>query len=136
MLLVDTGPLLATADRNDADHQACRALLEKDAGPLVTSALVIAEASYLLDRELGPVADAALFRSIVDGDLRVEPLQLADWTRIAELVEDYSDLRLGGTDASLIALGERLGVARIATLNHRDFAVVRPRHVRAFTLLP
>jgi len=110
VLLVDTGPLLATADRNDADHQACRALLEKDAGPLVTSALVIAEASYLLDRELGPVADAALFRSIVDGDLRVEPLQLADWTRIAELVEEYSDLRLGGTDASLIALGERLGL--------------------------
>ncbi|MGO9961859.1 MAG: type II toxin-antitoxin system VapC family toxin [Acidimicrobiales bacterium] len=96
MLLVDTGPLLATADRNDADHQACRALLEKDAGPLVTSALVIAEASYLLDRELGPIADAALFRSIVDGDLRVEPLRLADWTRIAELVEEYSDLRLGG----------------------------------------
>ncbi len=136
MLLVDTGPLLATADRNDADHQSCRALLEEDAGPLVTSALVIAEASYLLDRELGPVADAALFRSIVDGDLRVEPLQLADWTRIAELVEEYSDLRLGGTDASLIALGERLGFARIATLNHRDFAVVRPRHVGAFTLLP
>jgi predicted nucleic acid-binding protein len=98
--------------------------------------LVIAEASYLLDRELGPIADAALFRSIVDGDLRVEPLQLADWTRIVELVEEYSDLRLGGTDASLIALGERLGVARIATLNHRDFAVVRSRHVRAFTLLP
>jgi predicted nucleic acid-binding protein len=96
----------------------------------------LAEASYLLDRELGPVADAALFRSIVDGNLRVEPLQLADWARIAELVEEYSDLRLGGTDASLIALGERLGVARIATLNHRDFAVVRPRHVEAFTLLP
>jgi len=110
--------------------------LESDAGPLVTSALVVAEASYLLDRELGPVADVALFRSIVEGDLRVETLLPADWVRIAELVEEYSDLRLGGTDASVIALGERLGVERIATLNHRDFAVVRPRHVEAFTLLP
>jgi len=45
----------------------------------------LAEASYLLDRELGPVADAALFRSIVDGNLRVEPLQLADWARIVSV---------------------------------------------------
>ena len=40
MLVVDTGPLVATADRADKDHHACRALLEGDEGPLVTTALV------------------------------------------------------------------------------------------------
>jgi predicted nucleic acid-binding protein len=136
VLLVDTGPLLATADRDDPDHETCQALLESDAGPLITSPLVIAEASCLLDRQLGPVADAALFRSIADGSLRVEALHALDWTRIADLIEEHADLRLGGTDASLVALGERLEVKRIATLNHRDFAVVRPRHTDAFELLP
>jgi predicted nucleic acid-binding protein len=66
----------------------------------------------------------------------VENLHPSDWERIAELVRVYADLRLGGTDASLVALAERLGVTTIATINHRDFTVVRPRHTDAFTLLP
>jgi uncharacterized protein len=55
---------------------------------------------------------------------------------MAELVETYASLRLGGVDASVIAVAERLNVATIATLNRRDFTVVRPRHVQALTLLP
>ena len=43
---------------------------------------------------------------------------------------------LGGTDASVIALAERHGATRVATLDKRHFAVVRPRHAAAFTLLP
>jgi predicted nucleic acid-binding protein len=136
VLLVDTGPLVAASDTDDAHHQACRVLLEDDPGPLVTSPMVIAEAAYLLDRQLGPAAEAALFASITDGSLRVENLGHVDWERIGELVATYADLRLGGTDASLVALAERLGVATIATLNRRDFTVVRPRHVDAFELLP
>jgi predicted nucleic acid-binding protein len=45
VLIVDTGPLVATADRADKDHTACRDLLEGDQGPLVTTAMVIAEAA-------------------------------------------------------------------------------------------
>jgi hypothetical protein len=36
----------------------------------------------------------------------------------------------------LVALGERLGATRIATLDRRDLTVVRPRHAAAFELLP
>jgi uncharacterized protein len=136
VLLVDTGPLVAATDTDDAHHQACRNLLETDPGPLVTNALVIAEAAYLLDRQLGPAAEAALFDSITDGTLRLEELGQADWARIAELVRTYADLRLGGTDASLIALAERLDITTLATLNRRDFMVVRPRHTEAFELFP
>jgi predicted nucleic acid-binding protein len=136
VLLVDTGPLLTTADRDDADHRRCRNLLETDPGPLVTTPLVIAEAAYLIDRQLGPAAEAALFSSIIDDTLHVENLGRSDWARIAELVTVYADLHLGGTDASLVAVAERLGATRLATLNHRDFAVVRPRHCDALELLP
>jgi uncharacterized protein len=136
VLVVDTGPLVATADRADKDHHACRALLEGDTGPLVTTAMVIAEAAYLIDRQLGPRAEAALYASITGGQLEVAGLDRDDWARIAELVATYADLRLGGTDASVITLAERLGTTRIATLNHRHFTVVRPRHADAFELLP
>lgn len=136
MLVVDTGPLVATADRDDAHHASCRALLEEDNGPLVTTALVVAEAGYLIDRQVGPAGEAALYDSIIDGTLHVENLEAADWARVRELVEQYASLRLGGTDASLVAIAERLGARRLATLNHRHFRVVRPRHVDAFELLP
>lgn len=136
MLIVDTGPLVATADRADKHHRACRALLEGDDGPLVTTALVIAEAAYLIDRQLGPLAEVALYTSIIDGALRVEELGPADWRRVAALVEQYADLRLGGTDASVVAIAERLGAARVATLNHRHFSVVRPTHSEAFEIVP
>ena len=136
MLVVDTGPLVATADRADKDHHACRALLEGDQGPLVTTGLVIAEAAYLIARQLGPHAEAALYASITSGQLEVASLDLEDWERIRQLVTTYASLRLGGTDASVIALAERHGTTRIATLNHRDFTVVRPRHADAFELLP
>jgi len=136
VLIVDTGPLVATADRADKDHHACRALLEGDEGPLVTTALVIAEAAYLIDRQLGPAAEAALYASITSRQLLVENLEDSDWERIAGLVTTYASLRLGGTDASVVTLAERLGTTRIATLNPRHFTVVRPRHADAFELLP
>ena len=101
MLIVDTGPLVATADRADKDHVACRQLLESDEGPLVTTAMVIAEAAYLIDRQLGAKAEASLYASIIDGQLKVADLGIIDWQRIQDLVSTYADLRLGGTDASV-----------------------------------
>lgn len=38
--------------------------------------------------------------------------------------------------ADLVDVAERLGLTTLATLNHRDFTVVRPRHAAAFGLLP
>jgi predicted nucleic acid-binding protein len=136
VLVVDTGPLLATADRSDKDHAACRELLEGDEGPLVTTAMVIAETGYLIDRQLGPAAEAALYAAIAAGQIEVAGPGAGDWERIGELVTTYASMPLGGTDASVIALAERLGATRIATLDRRHFTVVRPRHAAAFTLLP
>jgi predicted nucleic acid-binding protein len=43
---------------------------------------------------------------------------------------------LGLVDASIVTVAENLTVHVIATLNDRDFRVVRPRHVKAFELIP
>jgi predicted nucleic acid-binding protein len=45
-------------------------------------------------------------------------------------------MHVGTTDASVIALAERLEISEIAALDRRHFTAVRPRHVEAFTLLP
>ena len=54
----------------------------------------------------------------------------------SHLVRQYADLRLGGTDASIVAICERLAIVTIATVNLRDFGTVRPSHVQAFTTVP
>ena len=136
MLLVDTGVIVAAADRTDPHHRACAALLENFDGALITSPLVIAEAAYLINRELGPAAEQTLYTAIIDDALIVEALTHADWVRVRDLVGRYSNLPLGGTDASLIALAERFGVNQVATLDRRHFTVVRPVHVATLSLLP
>ena len=60
----------------------------------------------------------------------------ADLDRVADLVGTYVDLPLGGTDASVMAIAERLGQTRVATLDRRHFTVVRPIHCPAFELTP
>ena len=71
------------------------------------SPLVMVEAAYLVGRQLGSHAEAEFFRSISDGELVMETPTTADIARIANLVETYADLGLGGTDASVIAIAER-----------------------------
>ena len=38
--------------------------------------------------------------------------------------------------ASVVAIAERLGVIQVATIDHRHFRAVRPKHTDALTLLP
>jgi uncharacterized protein len=55
---------------------------------------------------------------------------------MAGLVEQSADFPRGGTDASVIALAERLEAPIVVTLDRRHFAAVRPRHRDALDLLP
>ena len=63
-------------------------------------------------------------------------LARATGLRIGELLDQYADLDLGTVDASVLAACERLGAAELATLDHRHFSVIKPRHRESLTLLP
>ena len=98
-----------------------------------------AEACYLIDRYLGPAAEAAFLDSVDIGDkyaFQLAGLTDTDLRRMAELVRRYADRHLAETDASLIAVCERLAIVTVATVNLHDFANVRPRHVAALTTVP
>lgn len=136
MLIVDTGVLLAAADSADPDHEACAALVTSESESLLASPLVIAEAAYLVGRQLGAQAEATFMRAVADGEVTMETLTSDDLRRTAELVEQYTDLGLGATDASVVALAERHGQDRIATLDRRHFTVVRSAAGASFELVP
>jgi predicted nucleic acid-binding protein len=135
-ILVDTGVALSAADRDEPRHLDCAEVMRAYHGELVMAAPVVAEPAWMIESRLGPAAEARFVRLVATGGLEVADLALEDYRRCAELIDAYSDMGLGLVDASVVVIAERLGATTIATLNRRDFAVVRPRHVDAFELLP
>lgn len=98
--------------------------------------LVITEVTYLLATRLGWQPEVRFLGDLAAGTFALEPVHPGDLLRMAELVARYHDLPLGTVDASVIAAAERLGITEIATLDHRHFSVVRPKHAKSLTLLP
>lgn len=132
--IVDSGPLVAAADLKDPHHSSCLAVLRRTRFDLVIPALCVAEATYLVARKLGPEGESRFLAGLQPFDVRApEP---DDWPRIAALVRQYRDFPLGGTDASVIALAERMRAETIITLDRRNFGAIRPGHCERFTLLP
>jgi uncharacterized protein len=135
-VLVDTGVFVSAADADEPRHHQCAQMLDEHRGELVVAAPVVPETAWLLEARLGPSAEVRFLRLVTAGELRVIDLVLADYQRCVTLIERYVDLRLGLVDASIVTVAENLGVTTLATLNDRDFRVVRPRHVDAFELIP
>jgi predicted nucleic acid-binding protein len=135
-LICDTGPLLAALDAADPDHGACADLLTSATEDLVVPTLVLAELDYWCHTRLTGTAWITFLTDALEGVYRTEAPTIPDLARCKDLQEQYTALTLGVVDASIIALTERLHEPKVASLDHRHFATVRPAHVTALTLLP
>lgn len=127
---------MAAVDSKDEQHASCAELLRSVRGSRIVPAPVLAELDYMVARAFGPDAFPAFIDQIRDGVLVVESLTDRDYERTAELMRTYADLRVGFVDAAVLAVTERLRETKLATLDHRHFSVMRPRHVDALELLP
>lgn len=136
MIVVDTGPIVAAINDRDHAHAACAELFRRGQGPFFVPSPVLTEVCYLLESRRGPQVEAAFLESLGRRELELVSLVPRDLARMAQLVKTYADLPLGAVDASVIAVAERLGISRVATLDRRHFTVVRPKHVPALELLP
>ncbi len=66
----------------------------------------------------------------------LEGVTLSDLERTEQLLQKYSDANVGLVDASAVAIAERLGFRVVVTTDRRHFGLFRPKHCRAFELLP
>jgi predicted nucleic acid-binding protein len=132
--VVDAGPLYAALDERDEHHDAARAILERADLQLVIPALAAAEAIYMVQQRTGPTAESAFLTGLAQMDV-VAP-NPDDFLRMADLVERYADWPLGGCDASVLALAERLGTTTVITFDHRHFGALRTAAGEPLTLLP
>ena len=69
MIICDTGPIFAAADRRDDDHHAC---VERFTGlrlagrRLLLPQTVMAEVGYMLEAKVGTFAEVALLEAVAD----------------------------------------------------------------------
>lgn len=135
-LILDTGPLYASLDRSDADHVACRALIESADEVLVIPSPVLVEVDYWIGQRLHPGVLVALLADIEAGAYVVADLAAQDYARVRELCDRYADADIGFVDAAVLAIVERANEPKLATLDRRHFGLLRPRHRESIELLP
>lgn len=123
-------------DAREPRHAECLDLLLRAPGPLHVPQTVVAEVAYFISRSLDAEVESSFLQDLALGSFLPTAVDPSEWERIAELVWAYRDMPLGTTDASIVAIAERLGVTQIATLDHRHFGAVQPAHCEAFELLP
>lgn len=104
------------------------------ASSLYVPGLVLAELDYHLRHQR-----RAMHRVLSDidaGAYAYEPPTVADLARASVIDRKFSNLELGLTDSTIVALAERLGVFRLLT-SDSDFVAVRagPRWNRALELI-
>ncbi len=132
--LIDTGPLVAYLDASDPNHPETAACLDDFTGQLFTTSAVITEAMHFAARSLaGPryLADFVAASGLTVFDF-TQPALLRE---TVPLMEKYSDTPMDFADATLVLLGEELGIRDILTLDRRGFTVFRNRDGREFQLV-
>ena len=117
-LLLDTKGWILALEGTDEPYVEALA----GARPAIIPGLVLAEVDYWLGSRRKVMHD--LLRDIAGGAYEYEPPTVEDLRRAREIDARFSSARLGLVDASIAALGERLGVHRVLTTDS-DFVSLR-----------
>jgi len=117
-LLLDTKGWILALEGSDEPYVKALAA----ARPAIIPGLVLAEVDYWLRSRRKVMHD--LLRDIAGGAYEYEPPTVEDLRRAREIDARSSSARLGLVDASIAALGERLGVHRVLTTDS-DFVSLR-----------
>lgn len=135
MIVLDTSAIVAAYDSAQPQHKRIRAFLDSDTA-LVTSPFVLAEVDYLITTRVNAKAAITVLREL-DGFVSLARLNGAIMNATYEVMEQYQDLALGLTDASLVAISADVATTQLLTLDLRHFRAVRPlMGAKHFTILP
>ncbi|AWB67292.1 VapC toxin family PIN domain ribonuclease [Saccharobesus litoralis] len=124
MIIADSSYWLALANTRDQYHQIVLAKTVSLNDTLITTWPVLTETCHLLLSRMGVHAQVKFIQQVEQfADLFVlEPKHLI---RCSQLMEQYQNLPMDLTDASLVVLAENLGEGKILSTDRRDFNAYR-----------
>lgn len=132
--LLDSGVVVALANRQDPDHVRCVEAWKQVRGQLVTVEGVLVEAAHLLRRVAGG-PETAINLVLEAGAVLVAATP--DRMRAAiVLAKRYADVPMDFVDALLVVVAEELSISDVLTLDHRGFGTYRLSKKRRFTIVP
>lgn len=133
-VILDTGAWFAILDGDDRDHPRCVQAFQQVAGRLVSTEAVLTETMWLVQglRD-GPRRCADFVRL---GVVTLVPISYGSLARAVDLMAKYRNVPMDFADATLVTLGEDLGLDRVFTLDRRGFGVYRLHGRRPFQIIP
>lgn len=131
-VILDTGPLVAYLDHDEAHHEWCRRQLEAIRPPLLTCEAVLSEAAFLLRGQARAIARIEEFcvRRIIEVRFELS----SNMTNVFGLMKKYADVPMSLADACLVGMAEQNPRGRVLTLDS-DFAVYRLPNRRAIPVI-
>ncbi|MHB8512401.1 MAG: type II toxin-antitoxin system VapC family toxin [Actinomycetota bacterium] len=135
MIIVgDTGPLVAAANKRDAAHRLASTLIFAIGKDLLIPMPVLVEVDHLLRDRLSPRVARLFASEIASGALTVDYLTPRLVKRAVAFDEAYSELNLGFVDSCVMAVAEHQR-APILTFDFKDFRATRPAGGRHWRLV-
>jgi len=136
LIVVDASALFAALDQAEPKHEQVATVLASTHDRLALSPFVLAELDYFLVRHLGVETALGFLAEVARGTYELAGFDTEDVARAHDVIDRYSDLRIGVTDASIVVLADRYGTDRVLTLDERHFRTLRTLDGKPFTLLP
>lgn len=135
-ILVDTSFLVALNNPRDKHHRRVIEFASKADANFLLPEVALTEAAFLIRREGDVPAVLSFLARLVQSQAQLQTLMLADLNRAGEIMAKYQKSRLDFVDCCIMALAERLNITQIATLDVRDFSMVKPMHAEYLELVP
>jgi uncharacterized protein len=115
-IIIDTGPLVAYLQHQEAHHAWAEEQFKLLAAPFLTCEPVLVESCHLLRR--CPKGAESLF-ALLDTGIIVVDFNLMDQRQsVSRLIRKYADLPISLADACLVRMAELHDKATVLTLDH------------------
>jgi predicted nucleic acid-binding protein len=132
--LLDTGAWVAVIDRDEQAHDRCLEAFQQLAGRLVSTEAVLTETLWFMQNSRGGARACAEF--VRRGAVTLVPVSAESLARAVDLMERYRNVPMDFADATLVTLGEDLGLEDVFSLDRRGFGVYRLHGRRPFRVIP
>ena len=136
MIVVDTSGLLAALFPDQRRHAECARVLNETEGPFILSPFVLTELDYLVAKLANVETEIRLLHEVISGAYALAPFLAGDVQEASSLIEQYSSLGIGLTDASIVVLARHHRTCDVLTLDERHFRALTGPGERPFRILP